>query len=203
MLFIFTFCLTPGIEIYAKTGVDGGEGDFSLIRYIELSHADSREDVVSAIEFYTDESVPIDDEYDDAVNVTTNIAIDYENELVYVVTETSEVISSTATSKTISASSKKEVYSDAGKLIYTLEVKAEFKYASGKSCTVNNVSGSFKSSSSSLWSSTPTFSQGTVSKTKAYASISGTAKLLLRKKTYLLKMFCDSKGNITSTYSEP
>jgi|GEM_PF-1935103 len=185
------------VSAFADTAND----DFDLIEYVEVNNIDSRDEVIAAIEENTGVELHLD-EIDGAAIVSTEIETDHENNLVYVVTTTSEFAATTATSKTYSASSKKEVFSGTGALLYTISISAKFKYTSGVSCSVSDAAGNFKASSGSLWKSTPKISSGKITTKKAYAQVSGTAKTLLQSQKYTLKMVCDSTGKVTSNYSE-
>ena len=94
-----------------------------------------------------------------------------------------------------------DVYSDAGLHIYTVTAEGKFRYGTGY-CSVDSKSGSFSKLAGSLWTSTPSVTQGFVSATKAYVKVSGTATCAgFVSRTYDLRLYCTSSGTLSSTFS--
>ena len=129
-----------------------------------------------------------------------NVEIDYENDTVEVDVIYSSPTSTMGTTKSGGASH--ETYSSSGNLIYTVRINGTFSYTS-TSCSTTSKSGSFERGFGSLWSSTPSVTSGTITSTKAYARISGTATLLWESSAYQLTLMCDTSGKLTSTFTRP
>ena len=93
-----------------------------------------------------------------------------------------------------------DVFSNLNQLLYTITARGTFDYGTGY-CNVTNKSGSFERASGSLWTSTPSVSNGHVSSTKAYVNVSGTAKCLgFANRTYSLYLYCTSSGTLSSSF---
>jgi len=190
LLAVSTFCVIGG----AANPPDQGSGaDFSLIEYLETHEIDSYEEFIDVIKEVSPESV---DEKDiDSREVTSfSIDIDYDNEIVSVVTLGEATYDR---SHGASNSASKSYYASNGLKIFTINVEGTFSYSS-TSCTTLSADGSYQRALLSTWSSTPALSSGNINTGKAYAKISGTARSGSDSKYYSLTLTCDTSGNFTS-----
>jgi len=179
------------------------EKKFDLIEYLESNKVESHAelmDVLSQTSGYPLESMQTYSQktFDEENEILFDYSIDYENNVV----EVDTVYLTAQTNSTKSASAYHETYSTSGYLMYTVRVNGTFSYNS-TSCTTTSKSGSFTKGTGSLWSSTPSITSGRISSTKAYARISGEAKLLFDKSSYCLTLMCDNTGKITNSFSRP
>lgn len=190
LLAVSTFCVIGGA---ANPPAQGSEADFSLIEYLETHEIDSYEEFIDVIKEVSPESV---DERDvDPSEVTSfSIDIDYDNEIVSVVTLGEATYDR---SHGASNSASKSYYTNKGIKKFTITVDGTFSYTSS-SCTTISYSGSFTKPFYSTWSSTPTLSSGNINTGKAYAKISGTATSGGDSTSYSLTLTCDTSGNFTS-----
>jgi len=186
-LLIITFmCIIGGWINPQKT-------DFSLINYLETHEVTTYEEFIEIIEQHSPKSVNEEKESLDDI-AYFHIDIDYEDRVVSVVTMGE---ASYDRSQGASNSASKKYYNDLGVLIFTITVSGSFKYSSG-TCTATSNGGSYTKPFYSTWSSTPVFSKGNISTSKAYARTRGTATSGSNTKTYSLTLTCDDSGNFSS-----
>lgn len=162
----------------------------SVVDYISTNEITTRE------EFYelVGEEM-IDDISDEYSEVSFVISVDDEHIILDTIYESPE----TRGTKTGSASH--DVFSNTGKLIYTITATGTFSYTTG-SCSVISKSGAFNYAAGSLWRSTPTVSSGHVTASKAYVRVSGTATCVgFVSKTYELNLYCNSNGYLSSSFT--
>ena len=97
-----------------------------------------------------------------------------------------------------------EVRSATGSIIFTLRIEGSFSRDPGTSCTCTYVTGSFSHPITSTWRSTPSYTKGRVSATKAYAKMYGTASTIIGANTinYNFYLYCTSTGTLSSSYSQ-
>lgn len=94
-----------------------------------------------------------------------------------------------------------EVLNSGGFLIYTITARGTFTYGTGY-CSVTKKSGQFERATGSMWTSTPSVTQGFVSATKAYVKVSGTATCTgCTSRTYDLRLYCTSSGTLSGEFS--
>lgn len=183
-------------------------GDFNLIDYLENHEVSSYSEFLNVIQentgvlpvsMYTYSLTYVSDH-----EISFDVTIDYEKNIVEVDTvyETLPGTSTMATTSTRSGSAKHDTFSSVGTLIYTVTVNGTFSYTT-TNCYTTSKSGSFTTGNVSLWSSTPSITSGSISSTKAYARISGTATFLWESSTYRLTLMCDTNGTLTSTFTRP
>ena len=166
---------------------------FSLIDYLETHEVTTYEEFIEVIEQYSPE--PVNEENEKLDDITYfHIDIDYEDRTVSVVTM-GEVTYDRSSSASSSAS--KKYYNDLGAQIFMITVTGTFTYSSG-SCTATQNGGSYTKPFYSTWSSTPSFTKGNITASKAYTRTSGTATSGGNTKTYSLTLTCDDSGHFSS-----
>ncbi len=166
--------------------------DFSLIEYLETHEVETYDEFTEVIQSVSPESV---EDMNEATNVTSfNIEIDYEDRVVSVTT-IGEV--SMGRSQGASNSASKTYYSDIGVQIFRITVEGTFSYSSGRCSALSN-GGSFSKPFYSTWSSTPSYTRGNISTSKAYVRTSGTATSSGSSRTYSLTLTCDDSGVFSS-----
>lgn len=135
------------------------------------------------------ENDPTDEE---GLEVSFDVEIDYENQIVI----TTTVYEYDSLRGSTSGSASKDYYNSNGTKIFTVTVNGSFTFGSGSAHTTS-ASGSFSPVSGSGWSSTPAISSGT-SGSSAYATASGTARKGAQSMNYTVTLICSSTGNLSS-----
>lgn len=166
------------------------ESEFSLIKYLETHEVENYSDFEAVISAVSPESI---DSIDSESVADFCINIDYENQIVSVLTDEEPIITSSGVSDTVSCS----YYNDLGFKIFTISITGYFTYSSGW-CYTSSASGSYTRASLSTWTSTPTISSGNFTSTVAYARISGTATSGSNNLNYSLTLTCDDDGDLNS-----
>ena len=177
--------------------------DFNLIEYLQINEVSSREELMSVISFECNSSVvgmcTYPQAYACALNeqeVSFNIEIDYDNQIVIVDT----IYETNASTYTTSGRAFRDVCSSQGNLLFTIEVNGVFARTS-QTVTATSVTGSFYRPAGSNWNSSPSLTKGFISRTKAYARISGVASTGSESMNYTLTLMCDTSGTLTSSFS--
>ena len=187
-----TICTVLAMTIIGIMGSGVMADSTSIVDYVNEHEITSRE------EFYELVGEEIVDDVDDTyTEVSFVITVDDDND--YIVLDTIYETPETRGTKTGSVSH--DVFSNTGKLIYTITATGTFSYTTG-SCSVTSKSGSFSYPAGSLWRSTPTVSSGHVTASKAYVKVSGTATCVgFANKTYELYLYCNSNGYLSSSFT--
>lgn len=188
--------------------VSATEKEFSLIQCVENTRIESYSDFInllaennclSDVSMYTYSLRHFSDH-----EVFFNVEVDYDRNTVEVdvVYELAEMNAESTMAYTQSGAAEHETYSDLGVLLYTVVVNGKFSYTSS-TCSTISKSGSFTKGRFSLWSSTPSVTSGSITSSKAYARISGTATLLSQSSSYRLTLMCDTNGKLTTSFTRP
>lgn len=176
---------------------------FNLIDYLENNEVTSNAELCEVIAMnsgelpmtmYTQSLTYVNDFSEEEISF--NYVINYENQTV----EFDTVYQLSATTYTTAGRATHEVYSDIGKLLYTINVTGSFARTT-QSVSCSSKSGSFTQAVGSTWTSTAAVSSGNYSRTQAYARTYGTAQSLLQSKTYQLTLVCDTAGTLSSTFA--
>jgi hypothetical protein len=176
---------------------NGIENDDSIITEDDISE-------ITTVEEWNDylDSNYLERDHSHDDSTVTEFRIEYNGDEQLIITDI--VYTEDATATTTSGSATHEVRSTTGTLLFTLTVNGSFSRVSGSSCTCTSASGSFTHPITSLWRSTPSYSKGRVSQTKAYAKMYGTATQVIGTGSisYTFYLYCNSYGTLSSEYND-